>query len=223
MRVTGGRSQEINYKHKIIFIMSLLSNIITEQTTGSHPAATAKYKAESRHLAIGLFNEAKYKLLDINNWERLCDGVAAEFRLTDEKGEQINSLPVVGNLIRIKLPLQSNHATEFEWARIEKFESSKDLLKDEEVFGFHVKPVKSPLNNSEIKSLYANEVTCSFIILRKSDSIIAMECEKIINKPESFLNKMRQLIISSLTMIGFSKPQWKKLVSGIVRPSLSYA
>jgi len=202
--------------------MNLLQNMIPNQVFEEHAAATAKYKAETRHIAIGLFNEAKHKLLDINNWEKLCGGVAAEFRLTDEKGELLNTYPAIGNLIRIKLPLPANkYQSEFDWVRIEKFESSKDLLKDEEVFGFHVTPVENPFTKLS-KKLTSSEITTTFIIMRKSDSIIAMECERT-NKTVSFLNKMRKLIIASLTMIGFSEPQWKKLVSGIVKPNFNYA
>lgn len=204
--------------------MSLLSNIPGQKTT-NHTGATSRHKAESRHCAVVLFNEAKQRLLDINNWGRLCGNAGAEFRLTDETGELLpGSMPVVGNLIRVKLPASANKAG-FSWLKIEKFEHSKDLLKDEELFGFSVKPIKDPTDLfKKNKDVYTG--TNSFLICREGSLLTASEYD--INDMESIeaaslFNKIKSYITSVWVMTGLANTQWKKLLNGIIKPAFTYA
>jgi hypothetical protein len=205
--------------------MSLLSNIPAQ--AGSHAGATSRYKAESRHSAVVLFNEAKQRLLDINNWGRLCGNEGSEFRLTDEKGELLpDSLPSVGNLIRIKLPASSNKKG-FSWLKIERFEHTKDLLKDEEVFGFCVKPVNSTPGHFERAILLNRHNECnSFLICRTGCLLTAVEYnihEVPATEKNSFLTKLKTQAITIWSMTGLVKPQWKKLLNGIIKPRFTYA
>jgi hypothetical protein len=205
--------------------MSLLSTIPGQ--TGSHAGATSRHKAESRHLAVVLFNDAKQRLLDINNWGRLCGNEGAEFRLTDAKGELLpDSVPVVGNLIRIKLPA-STHKKGFSWLKIEKFEQSKDLLKDEELFGFCVKPVKDPSGHFDRNAgSTINDEYNSFLIYRTGCLLTAVEYdvnEMTSVSSVSLLNRLKAQAIAVWSMTGLVRPQWKKLLNGIIKPTFTYA
>lgn len=201
--------------------MSLLSTIPGQ--TGSHAGATSRHKAESRHLAVVLFNEAKQRLLDINNWGRLCGNEGTEFRLSDAKGELLpDSIPVVGNLIRIKLPA-STHKRGFSWLKIEKFEQSKDLLKDEELFGFCVKPVKDPLGHYDWNG---NDECNSFLICRTGCLLTAVEYdihEMPAIEQSSLLTRLKAQAVAVWSMTGLVRPQWKKLLNGIIKPTFTYA
>jgi hypothetical protein len=131
-------------------------------------------------------------------------------------------MPVKGNLIRIKLPAPPNQQGDgFDWVRIEEFENSKDLLKDEELFGFRVRPVENPLSRSgESAHFYTSDATSSFLVMRKSCTISAMEKgrNEVPNASGSFLNKIRNILIAIPAMLGLSKPQWKNLTDGILNP-----
>jgi hypothetical protein len=203
-------------------MMSLLKNLIPQQYTGSKTGATAKYTATSRHNAIALFNEAKIKLLDINHWYKVCGGTGAEFLLTDQKGNaMLNIPPQVGHLIKIKLPAPSNSKGHgFDWVRIEKIENKKDLVKDEELFGFRVRPVDNPEDRSSISAhFYTKDATSSFIIMRRGLSVYALERgrNELPNATGGLKDKIRNFGVAFLGMIGFSKPQWKKLVNGFLQ------
>ena len=205
--------------------MSLLSNIPGQ--TGSHAGATSRHKAESRHLAAVLFNEAKQRLLDINNWGRLCGNEGTEFRLTDAKGELLpDSAPVVGNLIRIKLPVSTSQK-EFRWLKIEKFEHTKDLLQDEELFGFCVKPVKDPSGRFDRSpSMHVNNDCNSFLICRTGCLLTAVEYDvNDVSRTESIslLTRLKSQVIAVWSMTGLVRPQWKKLLTGIIKPTFTYA
>ena len=201
--------------------MDLVKNIVPEQKKGSETGATARYECSSRHNAILLFNQAKLRLLDINNWYLVSGKKGAEFQLTDASGVPLDaSIPKTGNLIRIKLPAPGNSEGDgFDWVRIEKFESAKNQLTDEELYGFRVRPVKNPVGESaESAHFYTSDASSTFLVHRKSCIVRAMERGKneVPNPAGSFLNKVRNIFVAIPAMLGLSKPQWQNLVDGIL-------
>jgi len=203
--------------------MNILHDFIPKQKRGSktNATATAKSNTDSRHSAFVLFSQAKNRLLDINNWYKLCGKSGAEFYLTDNLGNPTHSLiPKVGNLIRIKLPAPRNKTCDgYDWVEIEKFIKSKDVYNDVEAYGFRVRPTECPIDKShQVAHFYNIKATSSFMIYRKSETVYVMERgrNERPNISGSVLNKLRSILISLPGMIGFSNPQWKKLVNGIL-------
>lgn len=202
--------------------MNLLSQIIPKQKKGLQTGATSNVEFDSRHTAVTVFNRAKERLTDINNWYHLCGDKGAEFQLTDAKGNPLFKIkPKVGDLIRIKLPAPPNREGEgYDWVRIEKFEEDKDLMKDEEVFGMRVRPVDNPRNKSSVSGhFYKDDATSTFLVLRKTSVVYAMERGKneVPNANGSLLNKVRNLLIAIPAMLGLSRPQWKSLTDGLLK------
>src|SRR6476660_810088 len=127
----------------------MTATLIPAHYKGIKTGASTYAESPTRHDAILLFEEAKKRLLNINQWHVLCGEGSAVFQLTDDKGQPVNRNPVKGDLIRIKLPAPPNNQGDgFDWVRIEEFENTKDLLKDQDIFGFRVRPVQNPLDNT---------------------------------------------------------------------------
>jgi hypothetical protein len=203
--------------------MEAISDIIPKQYIGSQTGATAKLKTDKRHDALLLFQAASARLLDINNWQKLCGGWGAEFTLTDKNGKPVyGQSPKIGNLIRIKLPAPSNKEGDgFDWVRIEDFEDSRSLLSDSEVFGFRVRPVENPSNRTgNTAHFYTSDATSTFLIIRYSHTVFALERGKneVPNDADSWAVKIRNKLIAISAMIGLSKPQWQKLMDGLLVP-----
>jgi hypothetical protein len=195
--------------------------LVPPQRKGSGTGAQRNIHANTRHDAILLFSAAKKRLLGINSWEQLCGEGSASFHLTDEQGNEIQSVPQVGNLIRIGLRGSENESgNSSEWVRIEAFEDEKDLLKDLEIFGFRVRPVPSPTgNNTEEAHHYTDQATNTFLVVRSANIVTAAEKgrnEKINLKPSSFWNKVRNILIGTASKIGLANPQWDRLVKGLL-------
>jgi len=204
--------------------MNLVKKTVPQQKKGAKTGATARRRCSSRHNAMMLFNQARFRLLDINKWYLLSGKKGAEFQLTDAGGEPIeSSLPAVGNLVRIKLPAPQNKAGDgFDWVRIEKFETRKNQLTDEELYGFRVRPVKNPAHNSGRSAhFYTNDATSTFLVHRKNCTVCVLERgrNEVPNPAGSLLNKARNLFVALPAMLGFSKPQWQNLVDGILQQS----
>jgi len=200
-------------------MLASLSYIIPTQKTGNHSAATANKTMECRPAASVLFNKAKHRLLNINGWGELCCGSGAKFQLTDKNGIELNiAEPETGHLIRIKAPTPNTGALEYDWLRIEKFESYKDPLKDEELFGFIVRPIPEPFNRTGNEQVYLNDTTSTFLILRKSLTVYVMEHGRN-EEPKaagSFFNKIKHFAASLASTLGLTKTQWTNLVKGIL-------
>jgi len=202
--------------------MSVIQELVPRQKKGSETGATTKKRLSSRYAAKALFSDAKARLLAINNWYALCGNTGAEFRLTDEHGNFIHTAPEVGNLIRINLPAPPNATGDgYDWVRIEKFDQQKELLTDEELFGFRVRPVSNPRNRVDDSAhFYTSDATSTFLVYRKSLVVHAMERgrNEVPNPAGSILNRIRNSIIAFFAMRGLAVPQWKKLVNGILEP-----
>jgi hypothetical protein len=201
--------------------MTLLNKIIPKQLKGTHTGATVRKDMSTRHSALVLYNEAKYRLLDINNWYKISGNVGAEFFLTDKNGNDLNVvMPEVGNLIKIKLPAPKNkRGNGYDWVRIEKFESVKDEMKDEEIYGFRVRPVSNPDSANSVNAhFYTSDASSTFLIYRITNIVYAIERgrNEVPNTKTSILNALRNLIIAIPAMLGFANPQWKLLVKGIL-------
>jgi hypothetical protein len=203
--------------------MEAITEIIPKQIIGTQTGATSKLKMDTRHAALLLFQAACKRLLDINNWQKLCGGTGAEFTLTDKNGEPLHGAnPEIGNLIRIKLPAPSNKEGDgFDWVRIEEFEDERTLVSDSEVFGFRVRPVENPKNKTGNSAhFYTADATSTFLIIRYSHTVYALERGKneVPNDSDSWTTKIRNKLVAIAAMMGFSKPQWQKLVDGLLVP-----
>lgn len=201
--------------------MNMLKELVPKQKKGLNTGATSKVVASSRHSAILLFNEAKNRLFDINNWYNTCGRTGAEFRLTDAEGRPLeSSQPETGHLIRINLPAPPNPSGDgFDWVRIEKIIQSRNLISDEELIGFRVRPAKNPENRSEGNAhFYTSDATSSFLVYRKAFTVYAMERgrNELPNSSGSLMNKLRNILVAVSAMLGLSKPQWKRLTEGLL-------
>ena len=208
--------------------MSLLQHIIPSQQRFDYIGASSNFVADSRHAALVLFNGAKLRLLDINNWTKLYNGSHTEFRLTDKYGSLLQtSVPNVGDLIRMRLPILPGSSEErFGWVRIENFESTKDLLKDEDMFGFCVRPVEGPLNMNlaDDDHSYNSEVVSYFLLFRKASTIMAIERDRdqmAYGVSSSLLKKMKAVLHEILAAMRLSKSRWSRLMTGLLKPSFN--
>ena len=197
--------------------------LIPAQVKGMRTGATAHHETVTRHDAILLFEKAKARLMDVNRWQQLAGPASAEFRLCDAQGNELSATrATVGDLIRIKLPAPPNTEGDgYDWVRVEEFESYKDLLKDQEIFGFRVRPVQSPFSADRAAAhFYTSAATSTFLVVRESTTVSAMEKgrnEVPNNWPAALLSRVRNLAVSVGAWLGLSHTQWGRLVKGFIK------
>ncbi len=182
---------------------------------------TKKIEAPTRHEAMVLFENAKKRLNDINNWTLFSEKSPAEFQLTDGEGNLLSaSTPQPGNLIKVRFHAPASdtqHA--YIWYRIENFIHEKNLLKDTEDFGFNTRQIRDPfLSNDQADS--NSGVTCIFMITRSGCIVSALEVEtrKVFgHKTVSPFSKLRNKFSTMLDLVNPSNHQWKPLLNGVLQ------
>jgi hypothetical protein len=195
--------------------------IIPEQYKGGQTGANESLEASDAAAAAHIFSESKRRMQDINNWQNICEGLSAEFCLTDVKGTIIHTIPAIGNLIRISLPAPGLAKGDgYDWVRIEAIEEEGNAESQKQLFSFRVRPVVSPnLPEGSAAHMYRAEATSSFILYRLGNIVYAAEegRNEIPNiEVEKITDKIRNAVVAFSAMIGLAVPQWKKLMRGIL-------
>jgi hypothetical protein len=174
-----------------------------------------KVEASSRHEAFVLFENAKKRLNDINNWQLLCGKTPAEFHLTDNMGNLLStSVPQTGNLIRVRC--YDKGRDKFIWYRIEEFIHEKNLLKDTEDFGFKVALVSDPSSSHQSEE----GITCTFVVTRSGCKVSAVEAERsriIATDGIPVLVQLKDKLQNVFSWINSSNQQWKSLINGVLQ------
>lgn len=191
------------------------------QRAGGETNITEKTTAESLGEARKIFEAAKQRLLDVNNWHKLCGIASAVFQLSDHKGNKITGEAGEGDLIQVDIPGPGSAAGEgFDWVRIEAIKDESSGNSDHERFMLRVRPTANPQQQEKgTAHFYTSEATSTYIIERNGTTVTASEYgrnEKPNAAARSFIDKVRNALVGIGGLSGISKLQWKSLVKGLL-------
>lgn len=199
----------------------ILDTVVPRQVVGSKTGASALMRCSNRQKAKAHYAEALARMIDINQWAAISGALSASFQLCDKDGNSISAIPPeVGNLIRIGLPAPGNAAGEgYDWVKILSIRENKDIHSDEDIYALTVRPIPHPeTDNNEVAHFYTTGASSTFVLLRKDNTVHAMEFgrNEIPNKKVSILNRWRNILVAWAARIGLATPQWKALMKGIL-------
>ena len=166
-----------------------------------------------------LYNVAKKKLLDVNNWNKTAGAITAQFQIIDEKGEEVTRGVKKGDFLRINIPGPgSKEGDGYDWVLVEELkEINKGSLQST---GFRVRPNENPFSEkSETAHFYSKEATSSFIITRENSKLISWIIDRNLlpnTESESIVDKLRDVVVGVSAIAGFSKVQWQGLADGLI-------
>lgn len=194
--------------------------IVPAQEEGKAITAESKIELPNDREAILFFDTVKSRLQQVNQWHEIAGGLSAHFQLMDENGEAISREPHPGDYFRIDIPGPGTVSGEgFDWVRVE--EITHQVLPQSERYGFRVRPARNPENDDQdIAHFFSAASTSSFIVYREGASITATIFDRNIqpNKDATkIVDKIRDLMTGSASMLIFSKLQWKNLVEGLLQ------
>ncbi|MFL5754432.1 MAG: hypothetical protein ACJ76F_13555 [Bacteroidia bacterium] len=123
--------------------------------------------------------------------------------------------------MRISLPGPGNPEGDgYDWVRIEEFENKLNQLKDEEIFGFRVRPTANPRGlEKESAHFYTKTASSTFLIVRVADKVTVMEKgrnEKTNTESGSLITRLRNAAVAVGARLGLARPQWKMLIKGVL-------
>lgn len=195
-------------------------SIVPKQSDGK--AITAKEIVELRNEreAKEFFEVAKNRLRNVNSWAELAGNGSATFQLMDSSGIPIDRYVEKGDLVRIDIPGPGSQAGEgYDWVQIEAIEFQSTPYRNH--YSFRVRPTQNPSKKKEgIAHFYSKESTSTFMVKQNKNTVSVAIYDRN-TKPnvnaESSMNNVRDAIVGTAGILGFSKFQWTKLIHGILK------
>ena len=166
------------------------------------------------------FNVVKNRLLSINRWKEWAGALSADFKLTDAQGTEVNGNPHKGYYFKIDIPAPGIVSGEgYDWVQIE--EVKEEAENDCEFIAIRVRPAPSPVNEkTDVAHFYSDEATSNFIVRRDGTKVTAgvygRNEKPNVKKSDTVIDKIRNAVVGTGGVSGFSKLQWKALVSGLL-------
>lgn len=195
--------------------------IVPRQQTGLPIDVVESVTLQTDSDAQRLFQQARERLLDVNQWHTIAQGVSAHFQLTDPaSGAPVAGPARKGLFFRISIPGPPNAAAAgFDWVEIEE---SLDQPNDQEpVCAFRVRPVAPPGQpaTEAPAHFYDREATSTFLVRRNGLVVTAAVFDRN-TKPNTdapdLLAMTRDLIVGAGGVLAGSNLQWRSLVTGLL-------
>jgi hypothetical protein len=195
---------------------------LPEKHDGSHKDIEATTEANTVEEAKSLFIKVKRRLLDVNNWNKLCGKASADFTLTDANGRQVDGPPEVGFHFKIDVPGPGSASGDgFDWVQVEAIEEGHEVEQDREFIVVRVRPSTNPYTtDKDVAHFFSDSATSSFLVMRENNTITAavLARNEIANTTNntSMIDKLRNTVVGIGAALGLSNPQWKSLVNGLL-------
>jgi hypothetical protein len=212
-----------------VLIIKLMSDLeskelpLPEKVEGAQKDIEAKEELNTIDEAKQLFETAKRRLLNVNNWDKICGTASAVFRLTNESGSEVEGEPKVGYHFKIDIPAPGGVTGKgFDWVKVEAIE--EDIKDDKEFLLMRVRPSDNPLIESDdVAHFFSDKATSNFLVMRETNVVTAavLGRNEVPNtkETESLFDKIRNAVVGTGALAGLSNPQWKSLVNGVLGKS----
>lgn len=194
---------------------------VPPQEEGTKKDIDHTVKASDENDARKLFMIARNRLVDVNRWKEFSGPASATFRLTDPQGNELSRTVEKGDLFKIDLPAPGPaEGKGYDWVQVEAIEESGNPNGEKESIAIRVRPTQSPLTDgTETAHFFKDTATSSFVIERNGSEITASvfgRNEVPNTETNNLIDKVRNAIVGSTAIMGFSNVQWKSLLKGLV-------
>jgi hypothetical protein len=194
---------------------------LPQQQEGAEKNIETTVDAADREEAISLFQSARKRLLDVNNWHEWAGALSADFELTDAEGKKVDSPAKVGAYFKIDIPGPGSSAGEgFDWVKVEEINEEADPSADTEYVLIRVRPSDNPSTSEEnVAHFFSAKSTSNFVIKRDKNVVTAAvygRNEVPNTTTDNNFDKARNAVIGISAVAGVSNAQWKSLVNGLL-------
>lgn len=195
-------------------------NLVPPQESGAETNTEHSVTTGNEQTATQLFELAKQRLQNVNEWEKLCGAGSASFQLTDASGKDADRPAQVNDHFKIDIPGPGTITGQgYDWARIEHIEEQTDATGAQYLL-MRVRPATNPRNEtSDVAHFFSDEATSNFMVKREGNTVSAAvygRNESPNTGAEKNVDKARNTMVALSAMAGISKIQWKNLVKGLL-------
>jgi len=193
---------------------------IPEQKLGSYVDAAEQLTLSDEATASAFFNVVKERLLSVDKWSDFAGTAMSAFSLTDASGNPVNRLAQEGDYIRIDIPGPGTGLGKgYDWVKVE--EIAMESEGNRESLTMRVRPADNPRSGSgETAHFFTEQASSTFQVKRNGRHISAEEHgrnEQANTYTASTADNLRNMFVGWAATLGFSYPQWKSLVKGLIQ------
>ena len=198
------------------------TGLIPEQKQGKEIIAEASLHCPDTHIARKQYDQAKQRLLHVQQWGDIAGALSTEFQVTDQQGNEAERAVEPGDYFRVDISGPGSKAGEgYDWVRVEDV---KEVHLDHiDSIAIRVRPAGSPKNsNPNVAHFYSEGSTSTFVVTREDTVVTASIYDRNIEANEETqepLDKIRNKIVGFGAKYGFSKIQWQALAKALVEKS----
>ncbi|TYP92471.1 hypothetical protein BC792_11673 [Sphingobacterium allocomposti] len=192
-------------------------NYIPPQVQGKQLDIFEDKRFPSAAEAFTAFSRTRERLLDINRWHEYAGAPSAQFQLVDHKGAPVEGKPQIGHYIQIDIPGPgSPRGHGYDWVAITHMTDQPT----EGFVQFTVSPSPPPQDDTNEVAHFFHQYASSTFQAEVKGDVLAVSYfgrnEQINLQNENISDTIRNAIIGLSAKLGFSYPQWKKLVQGLI-------
>ncbi len=193
---------------------------IPEQKEGSHMDITAKIALDSADEAKAFYELAKTRLLEVYRWYEICAVPVSTFILTDAAGNEVKRQVQEGDYLKIDIPGPGTSSGDgYDWVKVESL--LEESINQADTLSMTVRPAPNPLSgNDDTAHFFKETATSTFQVKRLNNEVYAEvhgRNELANTKTEQLTDNIRNTLVGWSAKLGMSFPQWKSLVTGIVK------
>ena len=171
-----------------------------------------------KNAALEGFKQASQRLLHPQQWEELCGSGSASFDVLSENLSVKTEGIVEGDYIRINVPGPGPRSGDgYDWVRVALIESSDDAGGH---LGVKLVPCANPKEDGGEPSHFFSEDSSSTLTVRLNDLTLSARYhgrnETVNNETGSVVDNIRNTVVATGALAGFSEWQWKRLIRGLV-------
>ena len=198
--------------------MTANDNIPHQHSGASLDVACSKTFSTTQE-AANAYDALRNKLLLVYNWQQYAGEALANFTLYGQEGEPVEREAQEKDYFRINIPGPDNPSGDGDdWVRVQQITEERN--EGEAFLSIIVRPVACPLNNDrDVAHFFTCEASSTFIIRQKGNEVFAEvhgRNEKPNIKGVAVTDKIRNSLVATGSVFGFSKIQWKNLTDGLI-------
>lgn len=201
-------------------VNSNADHIIPGQHEGSETNTEATETLPDAAAARSFFEVVRNRLLNVNAWHDYAGTGTASFQLTDEQGAEVQRPAQKSDHFKIDIPGPGSQTGEgYDWVRLEEITEEHSDAGDS--IAIRVRPAPNPRNEKgDVAHFFTSEATSNFVVKRQGNTVTAAvygRNEKPNTEAEALIDKARNTAVATGAISGFSKLQWKSLVTGLLQ------
>jgi hypothetical protein len=194
--------------------------VIPKQEFGNESNTEETVEFDNENDSQNFYNIAKERLLNVNNWHQYAGTLSSDFQLTDSAGNEVKRKVQKGDHFKINIPAPGPVTGDgYDWVKVDTVEEVNDG--NEQMAAIKVHPATNPTNNNKaVAHFFTDDASSSFIVKRENRKVTAGvygRNEKPNMQADKLVDKARNAAVGTGAITGFSKLQWKQLVTGLLK------